>query len=243
MKALLTILLLCVVRCFAMEAPMMKMRQELTRQLEEFSAALARDPGSIRTLSSRGDTHLFLGKFEEAVADYEKMIALDPGLDASHWRLGIAYHFTRQWEKSSAQFAKYHSYDGRDRENGVWKFFADTRRHDFATARREMLKYTRFDREPFPAIYDLLAGRTTPEQFQAHLDEKQLAGNRQVMFFAHYYRGLFQKWSGEHEKALTDLRAAVGLFPPEKAMSGGPGYMWQCARLHLKMLEEEKGGL
>jgi lipoprotein NlpI len=173
------------------------------------------------------------------VADYEKMIAIDPSLDAPHWRLGIAYHFTQQWEKSSKQFAKYHAYDGHDRENGIWKFLADARAHDLATARQEMLKYTEFDREPFPAIYDLLAGRMTGDQFQAHLDDKKVAENRHALFYGQYYRGLFEELNGRHEKALASVRAAVALFPAGEAISGGPGYMWQCARLHLEQLEKK----
>jgi tetratricopeptide (TPR) repeat protein len=223
----------------AEESPTAQMLGEFKAQIEKLDAALASNPESTRALSGRGEAHLFLGHFPQAVADYEKMIAIDPSLDAPHWRLGIAYHFTQQWEKSSKQFAKYHAYDGHDRENGIWKFLADAHAHDLATARQEMLKYTEFDREPFPAIYDLLAGRMTGAQFQAHLESKAVAGNSHAMFYGQYYRGLFEELNGRHEEALANLRAAVALFAAGEATSGGPGYMWQCARLHLEQLEKK----
>lgn len=236
---LLTLLTAVSFAVAAEESPTAKMLGEFKAEVERLDAALADNPNSTRSLSARGDAHLFLGHFPQAVADYEKMIAIDPLLDAPHWRLGIAYHFTQQWEKSSKQFAKYHAYDGHDRENGIWKFLADARAHDLATARQEMLKYTEFDREPFPAIYDLLAGRMTGDQFQAHLDDKKVAENRHAQFYGQYYRGLFEELNGRHDKALASLRAAVALFPAGEAASGGPGYMWQCARLHLQQLEKK----
>ncbi|HEV7402108.1 MAG TPA: tetratricopeptide repeat protein [Chthoniobacteraceae bacterium] len=242
MKLPLFLLPLFAAASFAMaaeESPVAKMLGEFKAEVEQLDATLAKNPDSTRALSARGDAHLFLGQFPQAVADYEKMIAIDPSLDAPHWRLGIAYHFTRQWEKSSKQFAKYHAYDGHDRENGVWKFLADAHAHDLATARQEMLKYTEFDREPFPAIYDLLAGRMTGDQFQAHLDDKKVSDNRHALFYGQYYRGLFEELNGHRDKALASLRAAVALFPAGDAASGGPGYMWQCARLHLAQLEKK----
>ena len=236
---LLTLLAAVSFSAGAEESPNAKMLGEFKADVERLDAVLAKNPDSTRALSARGDAHLFLGQFPQAVADYEKMIAIDPSLDAPHWRLGIAYHFTQQWEKSSKQFAKYHAYDGHDRENGIWKFLADAHAHGLATARQEMLEYTEFDREPFPAIYDLLAGRMTGELFQAHLDDKKVAGDRHAQFYGQYYRGLFEELNGRHDKALASVRAAVGLFPAGEATSGGPGYMWQCARLHLEQLEKK----
>ena len=94
---------------------------------ETLSTSIRENPGSVSLLSRRGDVRLFLGRYSEAVEDFEKMISLDPLQDAPHWRLGIAYYFAGDFRKSARQFEKYHAYDGRDRENGVWKFFAQAR--------------------------------------------------------------------------------------------------------------------
>jgi lipoprotein NlpI len=162
------------------------------------------------------------------------MIALDPSLDAGHWRLGIAYHFTRQFEASSKQFAKYHAYDGRDRENGLWKFMADANLHGLDYARAQMLEYTAFDREPFPGLYDLFAGRITPEALFTDLENRGVLAGPMVSFFAHYYCGLWYALTGKSESAIENLTKAVQLFSPESSESSGPGYMWEVARLHLE---------
>lgn len=189
----------------------------------------------IRALSQRGDAYQFLGKAKEAVADFEKMIALDPAQDAPHWRLGIAYYFAGDFAKSAKQFEKYHAYDNRDRENGVWKFFAQAKVNGIEKARKEMLEYTRFDREPFPAVYEMLAGKKTGEEVLAEMEKKGLKDDALVMFFAHYYVGWNAQLLGQ-PSAKSHFAKAVGLARSAGA-GGGPGYMGQVARLHFEAMK------
>ena len=198
-------------------------------------AALAKEPGAVGEYSARGDAHLFLGEFREAVADFEKMIALDAAQDAPHWRLGIAYYFAGDFAKSARQFEKYHAYDGRDRENGIWKFLAQAKGEGIEKARAEMLVYTRFDREPFPSLYEMFAGKMTPDEVFAEIEKKGLADNEGVLFFANYYGGLDEELRGHRARALELLRKAVA-SPLGRGAPGGTGYMWQVARLHWERL-------
>lgn len=191
-----------------------------------------RDPGNF---SRRGDRFLFLGNFAAAVADFERMIALDPAQDAPHWRLGIAYHFAHQFAKSARQFEKYHAYDGVDRENGIWKFLADVKVFGLEPARRAMLAYHRFDREPFPSLYEMFAGRKSTEQFLADLKARGHDTNARVMFFANYYAGLNEELAGRRDAALALVREAVANSWGRTA-EGGPTYMWQVARLHYEVM-------
>ena len=210
----------------------LKQEQALTRAIEE-------TPHSVNLLSRRGDLRQFLGRFAAAVADYEKMIELDPAQDAPHWRLGIAYYFNGEFEKGSKQFEKYHQYDGRDRENGVWKFLCDARSKGLDQARCSMLVYSRFDRHPFPSIYEMLEGKMSP---QAMLDGAQDLGgkqNPQVSFFAMYYAGVYYDLIGDAAKGGRLVTEAVNLFSQDTAGNGGPGYMWQVARLHAGAIEKK----
>ena len=207
----------------------------LARDLKACDAALAKTPDSVALVSRRGDCHLFLGEFAKAVADFEKMIALDPAQDAPHWRLGIAYYFAGDYAKSARQFEKYHAHDARDRENGVWKFLAQARMDDLEKARAEMLEYTRFDREPFPALYEMFAGRETTAEVFAGIEQKKLGADERVLFFANYYCGLNEELLGRREEARALLRKAVDSQWGRSA-EGGPAYMWQVARLHAARL-------
>ncbi len=203
------------------------------------TAVLDKTPESITALSHRGDAELFLARFPDAVADFEKMIALDPAQDAPHWRLGIAYYFTGAFEKASRQFEKYHNYDGHDRENGIWKFLADARAGGIDNAREKMLVYDRFDREPFPELYEMFAGKRSPSDVLGEIDQKSLGAETSVQFFAHYYIGLYELLMGHRPAALKDLRAAVATFDDARS-AGNPGYMWQVARLEAEGLSAAK---
>ena len=240
-RAVAVLALLFAATLSAADAPPMP-AAERAKMLAGFSAdvaaldlAIVESPREAAFYSRRGDRHLFLAHFPEAVADFEKMIALDPAHDAPHWRLGIAYYFAGQFAKSSRQFEKYHAHDGGDRENGLWKFLADVKILGLAPAQRAMLAYASFDREPFPSLYEMFAGRMTTDDFLATLKTRRLAENSAVMFFAQYYAGLHDEILGHRERALGLLRAAVAR-PWGRTAEGGPAYMWQVARLHYEKL-------
>ncbi len=202
----------------------------------EATDALAKDPQSTEARTRRGDARLFLADAKGAVADFEKEIALDPSHDAPHWRLGIAYLFAGEFAKSAKQFEKYHAYDDHDRENGVWQFLGNARVVGLEKARTVMLAYTRFDREPFPAIYEMLAGKKTGAEVLAEMEKKSLGENATVMFFAHYYIGLHEDLLGHKEAARDHLAKAVSLAMKSNAR-GGAGYMGQVARLHYEAIQ------
>lgn len=212
---------------------------EFRKQIAALDQAIAEAPRDVALLSRRGDRRLFLGQFTAAVADFEKMIALDPAQDAPHWRLGIAYYFAGQFTQSARQFEKYHAYDGGDRENGLWKFLGDFKALGRPAAQRVMLVYPRFDREPFPTLYELFAGQRTTKEFFADLTARKLTDNPRVMFFAHYYAGLHEELLGHRARALELLHAAVANRWGQTA-ENGPAYMWQVARLHYEALAAAK---
>src|SRR6266853_249751 len=66
---------------------------KFAKELKDADAAVAKSPDSKQEYSQRGNLLFFLGRYPDAIADFEKMIALDPDEDAPHWRLGIAYYF------------------------------------------------------------------------------------------------------------------------------------------------------
>jgi lipoprotein NlpI len=106
---------------------------------------------------------------------------------------------------------------------------------DRSAAQRAMLVYTRFDREPFPSLYELFAGKRTTAEFFADLTARKLTDNPRVMFFSHYYAGLHEELLGHRARAHELLHAAVANRWGQTA-ENGPAYMWQVARLHYEAL-------
>ena len=244
MKTSLLALLAATGSAFPAEPPLAEARRaeilaSYAKRAELATVGLAEKPDAVRLLSQRGDALLFLGDAKGAVADFERTIALDPAEDAPHWRLGIAYYFAGDFAKSARQFEKYHAHDGRDRENGIWKFIADVKVVGMEKARAQMLGYTRFDREPFPALYEMFAGRKTTDEVFAEIAEKKLGESGAVMFFANYYGGLNEALLGRPDRARELLAKAVA-SPWAQSSEGGPAYMWQAARLHWESVRGEK---
>lgn len=220
-------------------------RESLRKQAEETVASTTReikaDDKAIRAYSRRGDARFFLGKFEEAVADYDKTVELDPKLDASHWRRGIAYFYADEFKKAARQFEVYHTFDDVDRENGIWRFFSQARAHDLKTARKGLLKYKKDDREPFPAVYQLFAGKIEPDAILKQIREAEIKDDEREkrFFYAHLYIGLNHAVQNEPDKALPQLKKAVESEWPRDA-GFGPNYMWHVGRLEYERLEKSR---
>lgn len=216
------------------EAERKAIRETFEQRETLLSARLLKEPKNVSLYSSRGDARLFLSKFAGAVEDYEKMILLDPKLDISHWRLGIAYYYVEKYAKAAHQFEIYHGYDNVDRENGIWRYMSQTRSAGPEKARRGLLKYEKTDRPPYPWLYSLFAGKMKPDQVLAEIKKADYNERHeaQVRFHADLYLGIHYELVGNQAKALEHLRLATA-----NAFGRATGtYMWQVARVHHDLL-------
>jgi lipoprotein NlpI len=216
-------------------------RAELTREFDDVirrqTAALRETPGSVAAYSQRGDAYFKRGRFAEAADDYEKMVELDPSLDAGHWRRGIACFFAGRYEKAARQFEIYHTFDNVDRENGIWRYFSQVKAFGKEKARTGLLQYAKDDREPFPAVYQLFEGKRTPEQVLSSIDEAKLSDDerQQRLFYANLYIGLNHAVEGRTKEAAACLRKAVA-NPWAPSAGFGPEFMWHVGRVHYDLL-------
>ena len=92
------------------------------------------------------------------------MIQLNPKLDVSHWRLGIAYFYLKEYDKAARQFKVYHNYDQVDRENGV-AVHVSVQSKWSQYCPQGLLKYEKDDRPPYPWLYDMFAERSNQGRF------------------------------------------------------------------------------
>lgn len=209
------------------------------KDLAAIDAEIAKGKPTVSMYSKRGDMNFFLANFEESVKDYKKMVELDPRQDGPHWRLGIALYFAGDVESSAKQFEKYYAQDvtGTDRETGIWHFIARAGIDGVGSARLQMLRYTRPDREPFNGLYDLFADVWTTEEFFRDLNRRALTTDKQVMFYAQLYAGINEDLNGRRDAAIRYIRMAASSEWGRKASSGS-AYMWQVSRVLLNALEE-----
>lgn len=196
---------------------------------------------AIQLFSKRGDLLMYTAQFSEAVADYQQMVKLDPQLDRSHWRLGIALFYAGKPEAAAGQFDRYHSFDDVDRENGIWRYLSHYKAFGKQQAGEQLLKYTKDDRPPFAEVYQMFEGRLTAEQVLAAIPDKT-QGTQQIssdvlsmQFYSHLYIGLNEVVGGRGENAERQLLKAIQNPWPRRA-GYGPAYMWHVGRLQYFLL-------
>lgn len=187
---------------------------------------------SFEEFSRRADALFFLGRFEEAVADYDATIRLAPEIADRHWQRGLALYEAGRYEDGAAQFAAYQKGGDVDRENGLWKFLCEARQSGVVVARRDMIPYSAPDRHPLPLAYDLYRGALSLEDYQKQVHDAKVDPTEQLSsrFYGDLYLGLFLDLNSQPELAQQHLAAAVknrwGL-----SAGYGPRYMWHVARL------------
>lgn len=217
-------------------------RQAIESRYTKVLAASSRpepeDANAANTYSVRGDAYFFLGRFHKAVDEYEMMVKVDPELDKSHWRLGIAYFFADQPDKAVAQFEKYRSYDDVDRENGIWRYLSQFKATDGKTAKKELIRYEKDDRQPFPTVYKLFDGSVSPEQALLAIPENLKESDRNArLFYTELYIGMHMVVKDQPAGARDHLAKSVQHTWPRKA-GYGPRFMWHVGRLQLDLLDK-----
>ncbi|MFN7582952.1 MAG: tetratricopeptide repeat protein [Planctomyces sp.] len=211
-------------------------RAEAAMRLEKFPQPAEGQPGTVALWSARGDADMFLGNFVSAEAAYRKMVELDPELDASHWRLGIACFFADHAKAGADQFEKYHSFDSVDRENGIWRYFCHHRADGREKARQQLLRYEKDDRPPFREVYQLFQGSLTAAAVIAAAESGAEETQAQRQFYSYLYVGLNASLEGDRKLAEATLSKAV-LNDWGRRAGYGPNYMWHVGRLELNRLQ------
>jgi len=214
-----------------------ELKRQLDKTITESTAEISRDPANVQSYSRRADAYLFHGDFSKAVADYDTMLELKPDLRATLWQRGLACFYAGQFKQAADQFAAYHAYDNRDRENGIWHYFSNAKAHGIPKARQELLKYDRFDREPFPSLYRLVEGTMTPTDVLSEIDSAKVDSTERQkrLFYAELYIGLNHAVEDKPDLAKKHLRKATrSTWAPGAGY--GAAFMWHIGRLQYDLL-------
>lgn len=183
-------------------------------------------------LDRRGDEHLKAGRFEEAIADFDAAIALELGLEAHHWRRGIAHYYAGRYADGAAQFELHRTVNGNDVENAAWHFLCVARVDGVEAARARLLPVAPDSRVPMMEVLEMFAGRSTPiHVLEAAKAADGSAQSESALFYAYLYVGLYNEVLGRPEEA----KAAIEVAATEHT---SPYYMGDVARVHAARLAE-----
>ena len=223
------------------ESKLAELRTQWKQQITQATQTLDSDAKNLDALSRRGDAYFFSGEFRQALADYERMVKLQPSLANSHWRRGIAYFYVGDFQQAAAQFEAYHSFDDIDRENGIWRYLSLAKAKGLPAARKTLLKYRKTDREPFPAVYQLFEGKLTAKEILSQIEQAEISNTEREkrLFYAHLYIGLNHVVLGQDQPARQHLQKSVDNSWPETA-GYGPHWMWHVGRLQADLLDKKQ---
>jgi lipoprotein NlpI len=209
-------------------------RRDFPKALADFTRALELDPKLAEAHNERGSVHFKLGKIEESIRDFDAYLKLRPSQEVSHWKRGISYYYAGRFDDGKRQFEGYQTVDGNDVENAVWRYLCMARTVGVAKARADLLKIGEDKRVPMRQVYELFAGRGTPNQVMsaALLGKATEAQRNERLFYAHLYLGLYYEAEGDEKRWHANLARAVDCKIGH--------YMWDVARVHLELRKRKE---
>ena len=187
---------------------------------------------------NRGDISFSAGKIAESIAAYDNAIELQPRLEPQLWQRGLALYYADRFQEGVSQFETHQTVNSQDVENAVWHLLCASRVSDVDAARKKLIPITGDTRIPMSQIYEMFAGRMTPEavlkrakktsaRFTEGSDRQKLQ-----LYYAHLYTGLYHEMLKDNNSAIASLKKAEAVNPLGKS-----NFMGQVARIHLKLRE------
>lgn len=193
----------------------------------DLSLALKLEPESAGLWQGRGEMYFKAGRFKESVADFDRVLSLAPSQAPHHWQRGISLYYAGRFGDGRRQFESHRTVNPNDVENATWHFLCVVRESGVTNARAAMLPVGPDARVPMKQIDALYRGRGSVEEVMAAA--KQVP-NRDALFYAHLYLGLYFDALGNPTKARDYIKLAAE--DPTSAH-----YMGEVARVHWRVLQ------
>jgi lipoprotein NlpI len=200
--------------------------------IADFDRVVEIDPKAAEAYNHRGSEQFKLGHIAESLADFDRFLALRPDEKPGHWKRGISLYYLGKFDEGRKQFEGYEKVDTNDVENAVWHYLCTARLLGADKARASLLKIGKDVRVPMMEVYALFGGKAKPEDVLAAAKEGSPRLQRQQLFYAHLYLGLYAEVNGDKKKALEHLEKAAGEYKIGH-------YMGDVARVHAELLRKE----
>ncbi|GGA46562.1 serine/threonine-protein kinase [Okeania sp. KiyG1] len=162
---------------------------------------------------NQGDEHHDRGEYEQAIADLNQAIRLNPKLTKAYNLRGIVYDLQREYEQAIANYSKAIRLNPKSAllyNNRGWTYY---NQKEYEKAIADYNQAIRLNR-----IYPLAYRNRGLVYYKQGKYEKAIADYNQVIQFnpkyadAYYERGLTHKLNKDIEKAISDFEKAADLY-------------------------------
>jgi lipoprotein NlpI len=219
-------------RGYLMRGAGYEMLRQHDKAIADFTRCLERDPKRAEAYDHRGSEQFILGHIQESLDDFDKFLKLQPKAAPSHWKRGISLYYAGRYEDGRKQFKDGDRVFANDVENAVWHFLCNAKLKGIDKARDEILKIGKDDRVPMMKAYDLFLGKCKPADVLAAAEAGDVPAElqKQQLFYAHLYLGLYYDALGDKRKSLEHMSLAAGKYRL--------GYMGDVAHVHAELLRK-----
>jgi lipoprotein NlpI len=209
--------------------------RDLEKAEKSFTKALELDPKLTLAQDFRGDARLKLGRFTEAIADFDAFLKEYPRLAPKHWRRGIALYYAGKYEDGVKQFALHKTDNPQDVENAAWHYLCNVKVVGKEAARKSLIDVTQDSRVPMAEIQKMFAGSLKPEDVLATAEKTQKGtpAGTSARFYGNLYVALWYEAEGDAKKVKEHLTTAVENYQVKD-------YMWDVGHAHLQLLKAKK---
>ena len=122
------------------------------------------EPDNLRAQMLLGEISFAAGKMSESISAYDEAIRIRPIIEPQLWQRGLAFYYADRFEDGVKQFETHQTVNSHDVENAVWHLLCAARIADVDQARKKLIPITGDTRIPMSQIYEMFAGRLTPEE-------------------------------------------------------------------------------
>ena len=175
----------------------------------------------------RGMERFAAGQVEESLADFDRLIALEPSAGPQLWQRGIALYYLGRFADCKAQFETHQTVNSEDVENAAWHYLCTARAESPAAARKKLIAIHSDGRRPMMKVHALFAGKAMVQDVLRDAGETDASAR----FFASLYIGLYYEANGDPVKAEPWLKRA-------NDTSQGQDHMGAVARVHWARLKK-----
>ena len=213
------------------------------RRLEALVArcdeALNADPPDAAVLQRRAEALFRLGRVDDSVRDFDRVVALAPEAMPHNWQRGIALYYAGRFADGATQFERHRAVNPQDVENAAFHFACLARslgpERGPAEAAKQLIPIERDARVPLMKVHAMYAGTATPDDVVAEAKKGKPHPDdlRDRLFYGHFYIALWHDAGGQSAEAAKHARLAAGEHAVE-------GYMGDVARVHAWLAETNR---
>ena len=219
-------------QCYYVRGRIWGAQSDHKKAIADYDKAIELEPRGGELYQLRGLERFKIADINGSILDFDKYLSYFPKQAPQHWQRGIALYYAGRYEEGRKQFELHQTVNPSDVENAAWHFACVARLEGAEKARAVLIPIKEDRRIPMMEIYNLFAGKGTPEQVFKAAEAAGPARSRDALFYANLYIGLYNEAVGNDKAAAPYIYKAAHELEADH-------YMGDVAKVHAQLLQKK----